>query len=116
MPLWKYPIREITRRLDCRQWAFLTAPTRDLHMAILIALYQARQQETLHELPFDLLCERLNPIVETLRSVERYDASVLRATLNQLEEWVNVAMRLEPRRVRTISDRGLTRMALPVGA
>lgn len=107
MPLWEYPIREITSRLDCRQWAFLTTPARDLHIAILVTLYRARQQETLHELLFDVLCERLTPIVEEVRSPERFDASILRATLNQLEEWGNVAMRLEPRRVRTIADRGL---------
>src|SRR4051812_35423031 len=107
MPLWEYPIREITSRLDCRQWEFLTTPLRDLHLAILVELYRARQQETLHELPFDLLYERLTPIVEEMRSPGRYDASALRATLNQLEEWRNVAMRLEPRRVRTIADRGL---------
>jgi hypothetical protein len=107
MPLWEYPIREITSRLDCRQWAFLTAPARDLHLAILVVLYRARQQETLHELPFDVLYERLTPIVAEFRSTERYDVSILRATLNQLEEWGNVAMRLEPRRVRTIADRGL---------
>lgn len=107
MPLWEYPIREITARLDCRQWGFLTAPARDLHLAVLVALYRARQQEALHELPFDVLYERLAPTIEELRSLERYDASALRATLNQLEDWGNVAMRLEPRRVRTIADRGL---------
>jgi hypothetical protein len=107
MPLWEYSIREITSRLDCRQWEFLTAPSRDLHLAVLVALYRARQQETLHELPFDVLYERLTPTVEELRSPERYDASTLRATLNQLEAWGNVALRLEPRRVRTIADRGL---------
>jgi hypothetical protein len=107
MSLWEYPIHEITSRLDCRQWGFLTAPARDFHLAILVALYRARQKETLHELPFDLLYERLTPTVEEIRSLERYDASALRATLNQLEIWGNVAMRLEPRRVRTIADRGL---------
>lgn len=107
MPLWEYPIREITSRLDCRQWGFLTAPARDLHLAVLVALYRARQQETLHELPFEVLYDRLAPTIEELRSLERYDASALRATLNQLEDWGNVAMRLEPRRVRTIADRGL---------
>jgi hypothetical protein len=107
MSLWEYPIREITSRLDCRQWAFLTTPASDLHLAILVTLYRARQQETLHELPFDVLYERLMPIVEEVRSPERFDASILRNALNQLEEWGNVAMRLEPRRVRTIADRGL---------
>lgn len=107
MALWEYAIQEITSRLDCRQWAFLTAPMRDFHLAILVTLYRARQQETLHELPFDVLYERLTPNIEELRSHGTYDASALRATLNQLEEWGNVAMRLEPRRVRAIADRGL---------
>lgn len=107
MPLWEYPISQITSRLDCRQWEFLTAPSRETYLAILVELYRARQQETLHELPFDALHERIVPALDELRSSERLDAAELRASLNRLEAWGNVAMRLEPRRVRKIADRGL---------
>ncbi|MCC7084027.1 MAG: DUF2397 family protein [Pirellulales bacterium] len=107
MSLWEYPIREISSRLDCRQWEFLTVPMREVYLAVLVTLYRARQQETLHELPFDVLYDRLTFVIDELKPPERFDATALRATLNRLEAWGNVAMRLEPRRVRTITDRGL---------
>jgi hypothetical protein len=107
MPLWEYPINQITSRLDCRQWEFLTAPSREVYLAILVELYRARQQETLHELPFDVLHERIAPVLEEFRSPDRLEPADLRTSLNQLEAWGNVAMRLEPRRVRRIADRGL---------
>ena len=107
MPLWDHSIREITSRLDCRQWAFLAAPSRDLHLMILLILYRARRQEAVHELSFNLLHESLAAVAEELTCP---DHAGLRASLNQLEEWGNVAMRLEPKQVRTIADRGLKLM------
>jgi hypothetical protein len=107
MAIWDYPVRHIVNRLDCRQFEFLAVSACDAHLAILIELYRARQQETLHELSFDSLYERLQKIREQFWLGERFEPGDLRGYLDRLERWRNVAMRLEPRRVRQIADRGL---------
>jgi hypothetical protein len=107
MAIWDYSVQQITTRLDCRQFQFLTLSSAERHLQTLVELYRARQQETTHELPFESLYERLLPAVQRSASAEAFEAGDLRRALNQLETYGNVAMRLEPRRVRRIADRGL---------
>lgn len=106
MSVWDYSIPQITTRLDCRQFQFLTVPLAELYLSIIIELYRARKQETTHELPFNLLYERLSSL-PTIQQVSGFEAGDLHRALNQLEDYRNIAMRLEPRRVRRIADRGL---------
>jgi hypothetical protein len=106
MPIWDYSIRQITDGLDCRQFHFLTVGSTELYLSIIIELYRARKQETMHELPFDLLYERLS-VIQSAQQANGFEAGDLHRALNQLDNYRNIKMRLEPRRVRRIADRGL---------
>ena len=109
MRIWEYSLQQILSQLDCNQFRFLTNAPSEPYIAILIALYRARQEEMQLEMPFEILYERVAPILRQYTSSGDYDRMVLRSHLNVLVDWGNVSMRLEPRRIRRIQDRGLER-------
>lgn len=109
MRIWDYSLHQIASRLDCDQFRFLTNMPAEPYIAILVALYRARQIDMQLEMPFELLYENVTPALQQFKSESEYDRQALRSHLRTLEVWGNVSMRLEPRRIRRIQDRGLER-------
>ncbi|MFV1964745.1 MAG: DUF2397 family protein [Pirellulaceae bacterium] len=109
MRIWEYSLQQIATKLDGDQFRFLTNAPAGPYVAILIALYRARQEEMQLELPLVTLYERVLPVLQPFKSEGDYDRTALRSHLNTLVDWGNVSMRLEPRRIRRIQDRGLER-------
>ena len=109
MRIWEYSLQQITTKLDGDQFRFLTSAPAEPYLAILIALYRARQEEMQLEMPLVSLYERVLPALRQFKPGGDYDRTALRSHLNTLVDRGNVSMRLEPRRIRRIQDRGLER-------
>ncbi|REJ65680.1 MAG: DUF2397 family protein [Planctomycetota bacterium] len=109
MRIWDYSLQQVLAKLDCNQFRFLTNAPAEPYVAILVALYRARQEEMQLEIPLVTLYERVLPVLQKFKAESDYDRTALRSHLNTLVDWGNVSMRLEPRRIRRIQDRGLER-------
>lgn len=109
MSLWKHDIDDVVGQLAGRHYRFLSVATPHPYVAILIELYRSRQEDLTLELPFDELYDRVVDLLEVQPPARIVEAVHLRKYLDQLQEWGNIAVRLEPRRIRRISDRGLER-------
>lgn len=109
MSLWKYEIERVVQELAGRQYRFLTVSTPHPYVAIVVELYRSRQEDLKLEVPFDELYERVVESLETQPPARIIEPVHLRRYLDQLQGWGNLQIRVEPRRIRRIQDRGLER-------
>ena len=109
MRIWNQSILEISKRVDFTQYEFLNCPLASSYLLILVELYRAREERIQVEVPFENLFELVSEELKRIGGLETFDSMALRKMLNQLSDWKNVSLRLEPKRIRRIQDRGLDR-------
>lgn len=98
-------VQGIVRAIQTDRLRFLTAERRRAYTAILWLLLARRRNHQVEVYYDDLLVEAL-ALIPGLESGP-YDPDVFRSDVQQLLDWGNLTLRLEPRRIETLADRRL---------
>ncbi|MDA7978977.1 MAG: hypothetical protein MPJ50_09440, partial [Pirellulales bacterium] len=109
MRIWDRQLRELLLRLDGAQFDFLNCQLTGPYLLILVELFRARQEEIKLELPLAELHDRIRHRFVDECHAESFEPGDLKKHLDFLKEKKNVSLRMEPKRLRRIQDRGVTR-------
>ena len=103
---------EQVRRLlgDGLVYRFCSEPRRGVYVCLLLALLRRREAHEIEVLHDDLFDEVQTAVRQAL-SVE-YDAVQFRQDVEQLCTWGNLVERVEPTRIRSLADRGRSKLLL----
>ncbi len=92
------------------QFRFVSEPRRDAYLAILHALHRRRMAHEM-EVYHDDLRDEYAELIAASRD-EELDPQQFRSDIEQLRRWGNITERVEPTRIRSLSDRGRSKLLL----
>ena len=92
------------------RFRFVSEPRRDAYLAILYALHHRRREHEM-EVYHDDLRDECAELLAVHRDRD-LDPQQFRSDVEQLRRWGNITERIEPTRIRSLSDRGRSKLLL----